>query len=464
MARGWSQVYIRFLLTILVCSHVFADDYSTGLTAAEEGDYVKAFHLWKPLANQGNALAERELGVLYREGTGVVQNHIQAAQLFRKSANQGDAKAQFYLGKMYQNGRGISQNSMEAKKWYQKAAEQGLAEAQANLGYLLTTSQNTDYVLAAKWLRQAALQGVDHAQHNLAALYFNGQGVQKSNIEAAQWLTESASQGYSAAQHTLGSIYTIGQGVPEDYGLALKWHLKAAAQGNSDSQYSLGVIYDVGLGRASDYSKAVRWYQKAADQGHTKAQEALDGDGEPSPRIFDHPAIKQLLERAGSGSVKAQYDLANLYFKGQRVDQDYVKAHRWFDRSAQAGNVEAAQARDLVIDMMTPKQLITAMATGQSKGEPQAAPSNDTQNSNYGRTLEKVFRGRNLAIVAAEDLLKARLGNPSGFNVTHASSLKSKDKTKIGVILKYHTSTSPETYAYFFCTPNRYKCSIVSAH
>ena len=53
-----------------------------------------------------------------------------------QAAEQGDADAQYNLGVMYANGRGVRQDDAQAVQWYRKAAEQGDAEAQFNLGVM----------------------------------------------------------------------------------------------------------------------------------------------------------------------------------------------------------------------------------------------------------------------------------------------------------------------------------------
>ncbi len=45
-------------------------------------------------------------------------------------AEQGHAKAQYNVGHMYRNGHGVPQDYSEAMRWYRKAADQGLARAQ----------------------------------------------------------------------------------------------------------------------------------------------------------------------------------------------------------------------------------------------------------------------------------------------------------------------------------------------
>jgi len=73
------------------------------------------------------------------QGHGVPQDYAEAMKWFRKAAEQGDAQAQRNLGIMYHGGQGVSQDYGEAMKWFRKAAEQGDAQAQNNLAWLLAT-------------------------------------------------------------------------------------------------------------------------------------------------------------------------------------------------------------------------------------------------------------------------------------------------------------------------------------
>ncbi len=57
----------------------------------------------------------------------------------QKAAEQGDAMAQFNLGVMYNTGRGVAQDYKQAVAWFRKAAEQGDAMAQFNLGLMYAT-------------------------------------------------------------------------------------------------------------------------------------------------------------------------------------------------------------------------------------------------------------------------------------------------------------------------------------
>ena len=86
----------------------------------------------------------------------------------RLAANQGDARAQFNLGLIYDHGRGVQQDAAEAAKWYRKAAYQRHAEAQFILGVMHIDGDGVaqDYVLAHMWFSLAADQGFENAARN----------------------------------------------------------------------------------------------------------------------------------------------------------------------------------------------------------------------------------------------------------------------------------------------------------
>ena len=79
-------------------------DFQKGLDAAERGDYATALREWEPLAKQGDADAQNNLGVMYEEGKGVSQDYETAVKWYTLAAEQGDADVQNNLGFMYEKG------------------------------------------------------------------------------------------------------------------------------------------------------------------------------------------------------------------------------------------------------------------------------------------------------------------------------------------------------------------------
>jgi uncharacterized protein len=155
--------YLRFGLLILLISASSADPasggpFDDGIAAYERGDYATAFRLMKPLAEQGDAKSQHNLGVMYDYGRGVPQDNTKAVKWYRRAAGQGIPEAQHNLGLMYENGQGVPQSDTEAVKWYRRAAGQGIPEAQVNLGIMYYNGRGVpqDCVLAHMWLNLAA--------------------------------------------------------------------------------------------------------------------------------------------------------------------------------------------------------------------------------------------------------------------------------------------------------------------
>jgi TPR repeat protein len=154
---------MRVALSLLVSFPSWSADFGKGLAAAERGDYVTALREWRPLAEQGHAKAQFNLGVMYGDGEGIQQDYGQAAQWYRRAAEQGIAQAQYNLGVMYKKGMGVAQDYSQAAKWYRRAAEQGDADAQIKLGlmYGLGDGVVEDYVTAHMWGNIARANGYD---------------------------------------------------------------------------------------------------------------------------------------------------------------------------------------------------------------------------------------------------------------------------------------------------------------
>ena len=152
---------MKKLITVLLTAILFiaSSAYAAGtLEDAEKayisGNDVEYIKILKPLALNGNAQAQFELGDAIGVGAyGLVKNNVEAARLFHLAAKQGHTKAQFYLGDIYKEGKGVVQDYAEAAKWYKLAAAQGHADAQVSL----------------------------------ADMYKNGQGVIKNLIKAHMW-------------------------------------------------------------------------------------------------------------------------------------------------------------------------------------------------------------------------------------------------------------------------------------
>jgi len=201
-------VILVFVLTLLVGNPVSSADLQKGLDTYVKGDYVTSLRELKPLAEQGNDVAQYVIGTMYFLGKGVPKNYETTIKWYRLSAKQGNPIAQLSLGEIYQLGRGVPQNYMTAVKWYRLSAEQGNAVAQYKIG----------------------------------AMYQSGSGVSQNFKTAVKWYGLSAEQGDVDAQFNLGLSFATGKGIPEDYVRAHMWMNIARSQGSERVGNSMNLI------------------------------------------------------------------------------------------------------------------------------------------------------------------------------------------------------------------------------
>jgi len=296
-------------------------------------------------AEQGDAYAQYNLGVMYANGRGVPQNDTEAVRWYRMAAEQGDADAQYNLGVRYANGKGVPQNDTEAVRWYRMAAAQGHVVAQAALGEMYANGEGVPQndTEAVRWFRMAAAQGDADAQFKLGWMYATGRGVPQNDTEAVRWYRMAAEKGDAYAQTNLGSMYATGKGVPQNDTEAVRWYRMAAEQGHAGAQSALGAMYATGKGVPQNDTEAVRWWRMAAEQGNALAQGALgvmyaEGRGVPKN---DTEAVRWFRMAAEQGNAGAQNNLGAMYAEGKGVPKNDTEAVRWYRMAAAQGHAYA---------------------------------------------------------------------------------------------------------------------------
>jgi hypothetical protein len=163
MKRRITSLIAGGVLTLALFGEAMAGPLEDGQAAFRHGDYAMAMQYFRVLADQGNAVAQNNLGAMYDQGLGVPRHYAQAIVWYRKAANQGDAAAQNNLGRMYVSGQGVPRDYAQAVVWLRKAAEQGNALGQVNLGTMYGHGHGVpqDYALAYMWFDLAASRAED---------------------------------------------------------------------------------------------------------------------------------------------------------------------------------------------------------------------------------------------------------------------------------------------------------------
>ena len=264
---------------------------------------------------------------------------VKAVEWYRRAAEQGKAVAQRNLGICYENGTGVTKDTVKAVEWYRKAAEQGDAKAQRNLGicFFNGTGVTKDVAKAVEWLSKAAEQGDAVAQRNLGICYENGTGVTKDTVKAVEWYRRAAEQGNAEAQINLGFCYEKGTGVTKDAVKAVEWYRRAAEQGNAEAQLKLGICFYEGTGVKSDIGKAAELFRQAADQGDARGESVLASlyqEGQYSPRsqneAFDLLRVSYFETEKANRSHKIFADIEMLAKNGNSRASLFVREHELF--------------------------------------------------------------------------------------------------------------------------------------
>jgi TPR repeat protein len=130
---------------------------TSGISAFESKQFVRAYELLFPLAEKGNTDALYRLAIISQNGLGMVANKEKALAWMQSAAEQGFDLAQHGLGFMYMEGECVEQDYAQAIHWFKLASEQGLAGAQATLGNMYQEGLGVEPDLdeAKRWFAKA---------------------------------------------------------------------------------------------------------------------------------------------------------------------------------------------------------------------------------------------------------------------------------------------------------------------
>lgn len=344
---------------------------------AKELNYFDAFQCLVKNAKKDDFKMQRLVGILYSMKDSKFYNQTEAVKCFDniiKAAEQGNAEAQYQLAIMYRDGNGVKKDNEKQLIWHNKAAEQGNIIAQWQFGHMYQYGHdvNKDYKKALYWYNKAAEQDNTDALFNLGDIYDHGYcGVTKDRRQAFDFYLRAAEKGHHVAQSRLSSMYEEGEVVPKNNYEAAKWRLieleqddddnydfdygvdliyYRAEKGDSeelavlrelankdydDAQYYLGFMHQRGRGVKKDYKEAAKWYAKAYKLGNTKV---ISHNIEELCEIGIPEAVEVIKDLAEKGNDYAQALLGQAYTEGRGIEKNYNEALKWLHKSAEQNN------------------------------------------------------------------------------------------------------------------------------
>lgn len=143
-------------------------DVKAGIDAWNHGDFTRAVAEWRPLAINGNADAQFNLGLAYKFGRGVPIDAGQALAWFKRAADQGHVQAEdnYGIGLFQANRR------TEAQPYLERSVKRGEPRAQLLLATMLFNGDNVaiDYPRAYALMTRASQAGLPSAAQSLAQM------------------------------------------------------------------------------------------------------------------------------------------------------------------------------------------------------------------------------------------------------------------------------------------------------
>lgn len=226
------------------------------------------------LAEAGDAGAQLQLGLAYREGRyGLRPDAKTGLHWLTQAAANGQSYAADLVGTAYADGQGTARDPAHAQHWWTVAAKDGNAHAAWRLGEQLASSDPSQ---AERWLKQAAEQGNQQAARDLHALYAR-QIAPASDLQLGKNRLEViAAQTGSLTLKTLEGAWDLllkSTAAAQDTNTLRS----DALAGDPTAEFQLGMRYrDGAWGVARDPVQARYWLRRAANNGNRLAAHALD--------------------------------------------------------------------------------------------------------------------------------------------------------------------------------------------
>ncbi|AOA57513.1 tetratricopeptide repeat protein [Acinetobacter larvae] len=214
---------------------------------------------------------------------------------------------------------------------------------------------------AYKELERLSKAGNTQATYNLAFLTQAGQGTKADNKKAIQLFEKSSNGGFAMASYSLAQIYAGGElGVKADPNKAKQYLEKASTQGLDDATIDLAVMLFSEDKPQSD-QQALQKLNPLIQKGHPQAQyvKALYDLGQGiknKNQQTTQTGLASIQDLAKKGYIPAMFAAANIFVKGEIVEQNLDEAKKIFEVLANDNVPNAKESLDMVNKLIAEKK------------------------------------------------------------------------------------------------------------
>lgn len=156
-------------------------------------------------------------------------------------------------------------------------------------------------------------------------------------------LEELANGGNAVASYFLALCYACGQVVNEDRNMFVKYLLKSAEGNYPIALARLGDCYYNGEDLEQNYKKGIEYYEKAIEKSYGMDREFIsDLHFDLFHCYYDDNKIEKDLDKAfyhlkeaSEHNLEALFELAQWYFNGNNIEQNYREAFKCYHSLAE---------------------------------------------------------------------------------------------------------------------------------
>ena len=367
---------------------------------------AKAYKYYRMAAEAGDAESMTETARRIYDGIGTERNW-QGEEYkiwYRRGAEAGDPKAMRVTAY-------ISDDPEDKFKWYKLSAEldkPGLNKQdsikQTAINYACGRGTEKDIAKAEEWLAKLDRDDENSARMEIAQITGESSWMEQAAesspmamvrmaeefvlkndfVGALKWYKKAARTKKKTGQNSwavaamsiIGDVFYIGENkIEQDYAEAFKWYSRAAKFGYNMAKIKMTLMIYRGLGTKQDLPQAFKNFSEIAwtreNFGHFSpfrfnsvaryyaAKMSEDGEvcREDPAETFERYKVAGGLERvADYESVrsipKAVYKVADAYFLGEGVRQNFVKALNFYEKTFTQGDGSTPYHREAVKKIM----------------------------------------------------------------------------------------------------------------
>ncbi|GAA5815561.1 hypothetical protein MFLAVUS_009073 [Mucor flavus] len=337
--------------------------YYTGFGFAKR-DPSKALNLFKKISLEwNNPIAQYLIGAMYLHGDqGITSHEKYASKWLSLAAENNWTAAMLLLSGGYQDGKFLKKDDQKALSWLQRIAQKDDNETDPIDDGVIYLFDNKEFELQlTPEILSAHKLTVDSVIVSLREFLYppvRSAAPELNNEEdAVIWslFTNRKSHGVFTSQRCLGLIYSGGTADTLPDGQKANYFFKKAAKnGSIDACLSLGIRYKIGINGIQNYRESLRWYKHAFELYEGIIESAypngrnyynakcIENDGKLTPHYLK---FMEFFSELDNDIMMANLLMGQIYEHGKDgVSQDYILAHRYYEKAYNCGDVRGAIA------------------------------------------------------------------------------------------------------------------------